>query len=114
MNKLKYYYLIIFLFSLVLLSTKSVSAQSQTFYQTTVTWNVVPGITQYNIYYKEKGATKYMHAVGSLPNTMTSYTIKYLKPGVSYIYNIAGLDMSKKEIWWSGEKRFYNMQVMKQ
>lgn len=70
-----------------------------------VMWNPAPGVLMYNIYYKESADKTWTHAVRSLPSNSTSYTIKYLKRGVVYWYNLAAVNGSGSEYWWSGVKK---------
>lgn len=67
-------------------------------------WKSVPGAVTYNLYYKEKGDKVYSYAVGSLPSTVTSYTIRSLKNYVKYVYNVASVNSSGVEFSWTGEK----------
>lgn len=67
-------------------------------------WKSIPGAVQYNLYYKEKGDKIYTHAVGGLPSTLTSYTIRSLKNYVKYVYNVASVNSSGVEFSWTGEK----------
>ncbi len=68
------------------------------------TWQSVPGAVTYNLYYKEKGDKTYSYAVGALPSTVTSYTIRSLKNYVKYVYNVASVNSSGVEFSWTGDK----------
>ncbi len=88
--------LVIFLF----LSPFSFAA-TQKFAKGTITWQNVPGAVFYNVYYKETKEKNFTNAVRKLPNTSKSYTITFLKKGVSYQYKVTALDTSGKEFYFS-------------
>lgn len=80
------------------------AANTASYYQVKVKWQSVAGASYYNIYYKEKGAKNFNHAVRLLPANSVSYTIGYLRKGVVYQYNLAAVNDAKVEYWWSGLK----------
>ncbi len=73
----------------------------------TIWWKTADGAASYNLYFREAGEKMFTHSVPNVPANAVNYTIKYLKPGVAYVYNLAAVDGSGKEYWWSGEKRFW-------
>ena len=104
-NLNKFFFFVTLLLVVILLAVKGVSAVQMVKYNWgKVMWKSVTGAKSYNIYYKESGDKKYMHAVPQLPWDATSYTIKFLKKGVWYKYNVSAVNNDGKEFWWSGEK----------
>lgn len=92
-------------------SASLVSAATMAAYSKAVTkWNPTAGASSYNIYFKEAKAKSYNHAVVQLPSSSTSYTVSYLKRGVTYKYKVSAVDWSGKEFWWSNEKWMTNYQ----
>jgi hypothetical protein len=77
------------------------AASSEQFNQATVTWQFVSGAKCYNIYYKRTTDTSWKHSVRCLPKSMWTYTIGYLKLGVSYVYTVSALNDFGKEISWT-------------
>lgn len=86
-----------------------VLATGQGFSWAKVMWNSAPGARMYNIYYKESGDKIWTHAVRNLPSNSTSYTISFLKRGVSYWYNLAAVNDGGAEYWWSGAKQLNSL-----
>ena len=87
-----------------LVSVTSVSAATmQLFSKATTQWSSAQGASSYNVYYKESGAKIYNHAVRNLPKTSVSYTVSYLKRGVSYKYKVSAINSGGNEFWWSKE-----------
>ncbi len=78
------------------------------FVQTTVTIPTVPGATAYSIYYKQLGEQKFTNAVRNIPPSVLSYTISYLKKGVSYQYVVAAV-ANGKEISFTPVKTLTNL-----
>ncbi len=66
----------------------------------TVWWWPVGGAKWYNIYYSEAGDPRPMHAVRDLSQDARQYTIMYLKPGVSYKYQVVAKNDAGAEYWW--------------
>lgn len=73
---------------------------TEQFNQATVTWQL-SGAKCFNIYYRRTTDTSWKHSVRCLPKSMWSYTIGYLKMGVSYVYSVAAVSDSGKEISWT-------------
>src|SRR5258708_10917514 len=64
----------------------------------------LPRITEavtYNIYYKQTSEPVFTNSVRSIPASITSYTISYLRKGSDYVYRISALNASGSEFWWS-------------
>ena len=81
-----------------------------------VWWAPVAGARKYNIYYTEKDSMekwhKWNHAVRNVPlddKGMRSYTIGYLKPGVTYVAKVSAVGWNGKEFWWSEVMTLKNM-----
>lgn len=110
MSKLPKYFLgfcFILLF-MVSLPTRTVQAADPAGWgKANVWWPQSNNASSYNIYYKESGEKTYTHAVRNLPHAAMSYTIGYLKSGVTYWYQVAAVDSSGKEYWWSEQKKFW-------
>ncbi len=69
-----------------------------------INWASISGATSYNVYYKLKTDTTYMHSLINLPTTYTMYTISYLKRGGVYQYTVAAVDASGAEFGWTAVK----------
>src|SRR5258705_13743741 len=66
----------------------------QYYNQAVASWNAIPNAQCYNVYYGKvtrKNTPAWNHSVTRIPKNMLSYTIKYLKQGVSYEYTVAAL-----------------------
>jgi hypothetical protein len=63
---------------------------AQSYNQGTATWPYQSDAKCYQIFYKEKSAPNWQFSVHcrDLKNPKWQYTIKYLKPGVSYSYKV--------------------------
>ena len=73
----------------------------------TLSWTSAPHANSYNLYFKEAGKKMYTHSARDLPGNSTSFTVDYLKKGMTYWYSVAALDASGKEYWWSSAKKFW-------
>ncbi len=56
----------------------------------TVHWTAVNGASRYYLYYKAAGAPTWTYSV-DIPAGSDTYTINYLNPGLSYLYQVAAL-----------------------
>lgn len=81
------------------------------FMQTTVDITPVANATSYNIYYKQSADQKFTNAVRNIPSSVHSYTISYLKKGVTYEYVVAAV-VNGKEISFTPLKTLTNLQSM--
>ena len=66
------------------------SSFAQSYNQGTATWQYQTDAKCYQIFYKEKAALNWQFSVRcrDLKNPAWQYTIKYLKPDVSYLYKV--------------------------
>lgn len=61
------------------------------FAESTITWQPVDGASGYDIYYKQNNEDTFSYSVMNLPPTATSYTVKNLKKGVTYLYQVSAI-----------------------
>lgn len=97
-------------------SVQGVAIVKGMFAEATLSLPPIAGAIAYNIYYDQTSSVKFTHAVRQISGNMTSYTIQYLKKGVSYKYMVSaiGFDIhgNKKEIWFSPITQITNVQGM--
>ncbi|MGH7203701.1 MAG: fibronectin type III domain-containing protein [Candidatus Levyibacteriota bacterium] len=72
----------------------------------------IPDAKLYNIYYKQTDAQDFTNAVRGVSPTIATYTISYLKSGVSYEYRIAAVNSIGEEFYFSDTKPLTGLQPM--
>lgn len=93
-------------------SVAGVSIARGLFAQATVSWTKNDIASTYNIYYRQKGDTRFTNAVRKIPSSVTNYNISYLKKGVNYEYKISAADLNGREFSWSEVKQMTNLKPM--
>ncbi|HSW97078.1 MAG TPA: hypothetical protein VLF89_04605 [Candidatus Saccharimonadales bacterium] len=86
---------------------------AQSYNQGMASWwqmNVPSGTKCYNVYYGAKSNPK-QYAVRCVSNKVTSITIKYLNPGVTYYYEVVALGYNGKESTLPTVKPLYTTQM---
>ncbi|MGI8419153.1 MAG: fibronectin type III domain-containing protein [Candidatus Levyibacteriota bacterium] len=82
------------------------------FMQAPVTMPNIPDAKLYNIYYKQTDAQEFSNAVRGVSPTIPTYTISYLKSGVSYAYRIAAVNSIGEEFYFSETTPLKGLQPM--
>ena len=108
---------------LVLSSRQSVQAADPAGWgKATVWWNGYDGAVKYRIYYKEAREKTWTHAARGLMEPARSFTIEFLKSGVTYNYQVVAVKNDDTEVWFTPVRSFWagskvsssNNQVWKQ
>jgi hypothetical protein len=93
-----------------------VSITKGIFKQATITWkpsiNLNYTIKSYNIYYDRIVEKKFTNAVRNISPSQRYYIVSYLKPGVTYTYQVAAVDAKGAEHFLDTPKPITNLQSM--
>ncbi len=104
---------ILVLFGLIgTLGAKPAQARWIRYHQAAVSWWGVADARSYNIYFRDPQSPTYSYAVPDLPSTSRRYTLRYLRPGVAYLYRVAAVKWDGKEYWVDSEKELLGIGPM--